>query len=198
MSSGTNGVGALLDQITQEQKKIDQHNGDVVASVIRIAQYLTELRPLVKKTWASQLATVGVSTRVASRYLKLGNSWLGQVGLSDPDLLRRLPDDLTKLEWLCRVPQPQLPRLLDELDCRKAPRPQVIAAVRKELGESKLVRADAGDVEQLIKRRLDQLVHTIELASGKSPQPEAQARLLKLLALKLLAAGFDLVERALG
>ena len=84
-----------------------------------------------------------------------------------------------------------------ELDCRKATRPQVIAAVRKELGESKPVRADAGDVEQLIKRRLDRLVHTIELVSGKSPQPEAQARLLKLLARKLLAAGFDLAERAL-
>jgi hypothetical protein len=186
------GVGALLDQIAQEQKKIDQHKGDVVASIFRIAQHLTELCPLVKENWASQLAAIGVSTRDADRYLKIGNSWLGQVGLNQPDLLRRLPDDLAKLAWLCRVPQSQLPRLLDELDCRKVPLPQVIAAVRKELGEGKPARADAGDVGQLIKRRVGRLVRRIKLGSGNSPQPEALARLLKLL-----AAGLDLVERAL-
>jgi hypothetical protein len=46
MSSDTKGVEVLLDQIAQERKEINRHKGDVVASVLRIAQHLTELHPL--------------------------------------------------------------------------------------------------------------------------------------------------------
>jgi hypothetical protein len=60
------------------------------------------------------------------------------------------------------------------------------------LARNPAAQADTSGVEQLIKRRLDRLVQTIELVSGKSPLPEAQAHLLQLL-----ATGLGLTERGL-
>jgi hypothetical protein len=77
-TAAPHGAEALPDQTAHAQKKIGRHRGDVVAPVIRTAQHLTRLRPLVRKTWARQLAG-GVNTPVAGHYLKFGNSWPGQI-----------------------------------------------------------------------------------------------------------------------
>ena len=147
------GIRKLLNEILKEQQKINRHEGDVVASHIRLGHHLADLRALAKRTWAKQLKAIGISPRMASRYLKIADNWPNEIGLNESDLLPRLPLDLLKLEWLCRVPLDRLKDLLTQFDCKRATRSQVIAAVREALGEDPPVEAEP-DVEEIIKRFL--------------------------------------------
>jgi hypothetical protein len=158
-------IKKLVNEILKVQQKIDRHEGDVVAAQIRLARRLAELRVLAKKNWGTQLKTIGISPRVASRYLKIAEHWRNEIGLSESDLLRRLPPDLLKLEWLCRVPQAELGDLLDVIDCKKASRPRVIAAVREALGEDPPAQAEP-DVETFVQRLIDRLTGTV----GRRPR----------------------------
>lgn len=184
------GIRKLVQAIVKEQQKIDRHEGDVVACHIRIGARLAALRSLAKKTWGQQLTALGISPRVASRYLKIARNWQDEIGLRESDLLARLPTDLLKLEWLCRVPVSQLAELLDSLNCKKATRSQVIAAVRQVLGEAPPTRSD--DVETYVERLLHRLAGTVEQLGEKFPEPEQQNR-----ARELLAAGLDQVRSSL-
>lgn len=142
------GIKKVVQAIVKEQQKIDRHEGDVVACHIRIGVRLVALRSLAKKTWGKQLKALGISPRVASRYLKIVRNWPDEIGLTESDLLTRLPTDLLKLEWLCRVSVSQLEGLLNTLNCKKATRSQVIAAVREVLGEEPPRATD--DVETFV------------------------------------------------
>ena len=185
------GIKKLVNEILKEQQKIDRYEGDVVASHIRIGSHLTQLRLLAKNNWAKQLKTIGISPRVASRYLKIAQHWPSEIGLSESDLLPRLPPDLLKIEWLCRVPQAQIGDLLDKLDCKKANRPQVIAAVRAALGEDPPPK-DEQDVMKFVRRFIDRLVKTVDRLPETFPELEQQDR-----ARELLAAGLHEVQDAL-
>jgi hypothetical protein len=178
------GIKTLVNEIVKEHQKIDRYEGDVVASHIRIGGRLTKLRLLAKKTWAKQLNALKISPRVANRYLTIARSWPNEIGLSESDLLPRLPADLLKLEWLCRVPQAQLGDLLDKLDCKKATRSQVIAAVREALGEDPPTRAEP-DVEEFVDRFIARLVKTVERLHETFPQTERQDRARELLVARL-------------
>jgi len=90
-------ITKLLDKILKEQQKIDRHEGDVVASHIRLGHHLADLRALAKRTWAKQLKAIGLSPRVARRYLKIAQHWPNEIGLNESDLLPRLPPDLLEL-----------------------------------------------------------------------------------------------------
>jgi len=184
-------INMLVDEIVKEQRKIDRLEGDVVASHIRIGHRLAELRPLAKKTWGKQLKAVGISPRVASRYLKIAEHWPAEIGLTESDLLPRLPTDLLKLEWLCRVPQAELADLLGKLDCKKATRPQVVAAVREVLGEDPPAK-DEHDVEGFVGRFIARVMRTVDGLHEKFPDTEQQDR-----ARKLLAAGLGRIQDAL-
>jgi len=179
-------IGTLLEKISNEQKKIDSHEGNVVVSLFGIGRHLAKLRPLARKTWKLQLDAIGMSPRVANRYVKLGES---EIGLNESDLLKRLPSDLMKLEWLCRLSVVQLSGLLDSLDCKKATRSEVIAAVREVLGESKPVKTP--DIEKEIKGLINRLIDTVE--SLEESEPEVQNRVRKSL-----KANLNLLEKKIS
>jgi hypothetical protein len=181
-------VVALLEKIVAEQKTVDGQEANAVAAVLRISLHLAELRPLAKKTWAQQLGAIGMCTRVASRYLKIAKSGLAAIGLRESDLTRRLPLDVMRLSWICRVPEPQLPGLLDKIDLKKASRDQVIDAVRKELGVDPPAKARDGHLDAKIQRALGRLVKAAQEISDQFPRPEDQSR-----ARELLAAGLQQV-----
>ena len=180
-TSDSAGIKKLVNEIAKEQQKIDRCEGDLVASHIRIARHLADLRHLAKKDWAKQLKAIGMHPRVASRYLKISQHWDDEIGLRESDLFVRLPPDLLKLEWLCRVPPVQLGDLLDDLDCKKATRPQVIAAVREALGEDPPAKAE-DDVEKFVQRFIGRLAKTINQLNESFPEAEQQKQARDLLA----------------
>jgi hypothetical protein len=96
-------------------------------------------------------------------------------------LLICLPPDLLKLEWLCRLPEAQLGNLLDKLDCKKATRPEVIAAVREALGEDPPAKAE-DDVEKSVQRFIGRPVKTIDRLNESFPEAEQQKQARDLLA----------------
>ncbi len=184
-------VNQLLDAIRAEQRSIDRHEGDVIVCQIRLAARMAELRQSAKRTWGKQLKTLGMSPRVGSRYLKIAQNWSNEIGLKESDLLPRLPTDLLKLEWLCRVPLRQLRKLLNELDCKKTSRSQVIAAVREALGEDPPSKP-GDEVEQFVQRFIKRIARTVGQLGDKFPEVEDQSR-----ARELLAAGLLQVQDAL-
>jgi hypothetical protein len=171
-------IRQIVDAIRTELSEIDRREGSVVICHVRLAARLAELRPLAKRTWGQQLKILGMSPRVASRYLKIARHWTPEIGLNESDLLPRLPADLLKLEWLCRVPPDQLSEVLDHLDCKKASRSMVIAAVREALGEEP--PADEG-VEEYVQRFLHRLQKTVERLEERFPEPEQLDRARELL-----------------
>jgi hypothetical protein len=177
-------ITKLHEKIRMEQCKIDHSEGGIVASHIRLGHHLAALRTLAKKTWGSQLKAIGINPRVASRYLKIAQHWPNEIGLKESDCLTRLPVDLMKLEWLCRVPLDGLANLLGKLDCKKATRPQVIAAVREALGEDPPSK-DESDVEQFVRRLVDRLTKAVDRMQEKFPEAEQQDRFRGLLAEEL-------------
>jgi hypothetical protein len=128
-------VRRAVHQIQTELRNLARNEGSAVASHLRIGTALADLRKEAKSGWFKQLKELGINERVARRYIRLGNSWLAVSGLSESALLEQLPPDRMKLEWLCRLTAEQLRELLGRLDCKKAKRGQVEAAVRKALGE---------------------------------------------------------------
>jgi hypothetical protein len=180
MPEDSDAITRLVNEILKEQRKIDRCEGDVVASHIRLGRYLAQLRPLATRNWAAQLKAVGMSSRVASRHLMIAQRWGKEIGLLESDLLPRLPTDLLKLEWLCRLSQDQLRNLLDKLDCKKAPRPQVIALVREALGELPPTN-DVPDEKQFVRRFSSQLTRTIGRLYEMFTETEQQDRIIQLL-----------------
>ena len=173
----------LVQENLKEQTRIDRHEDDVVACHIRLGSRLKKLRSLANGTWGRQLADLGMAPRVASRYLRIATHWPDATGLNESDL-RRLPADLLKLEWLCRVPTTQLGALLDDLDCRKETRSKVIAAVREALGEERPKRATP-DVGKYVQRLFNRLTSTLENLDEKFPEQEQQNQARKLLVARL-------------
>jgi molybdopterin converting factor small subunit len=191
-SGDSTGIRKLVNEIVKERQKIDRCEGDVVAAYVRIARHLADLRQLAKKDWAKQLKAIGMHPRVAGRYLKISQHWQDEIGLRESDLLARLPPDLLKLEWLCRVPPVKLSDLLDTLDCKKATRPQVIAAVREALGEDPPTKAE-DDVEKFVERFIGRLAKTIDRLNENFPEAGQQKQ-----ARDLLANGLQQVLDSLG
>jgi hypothetical protein len=188
-------IKELLGDIKSELQKIDRCEGDIVASHIRLASYLRTLRDLAKKDWATQLASINICPRVGSRYLKIAEHWPDGIGLRESDLLPRLPPDLLKLEWLCRVPTEALGTLLTELDCKKATRPQVIAAVRKALGETPPLKDNEGNpgVEKTVEAFLRRVRESVDRLQARFTEPKQQ-ELLRVC----LTAGLNELKDALG
>jgi hypothetical protein len=180
-SGDSTGIKKLVNEIVKERQKIDRCEGDVVAAYIRIARHLADMRQLAKKGWAKQIKAIGMHPRVADRYLKISQHWHDEIGLSESDLLPRLPPDLLKLEWLCRVPLDRLREMMKAFDCKKATRPQVIAAVREVLGEGPAAKAEP-DVNKFVERSLNRLTKMIDRLNETFSKPEKQKQARDLLA----------------
>src|SRR5262249_38826705 len=126
---------ALKEQIEQQLKRLKETERQTVEHHISLGRTLTKYKNRVRKRWLKELETLGIAPRVASRYLLLGKYWATEQETPGSDLLPRLPADLHKLEWLCRLKRRQLRKLCEKMNLRDATRGEVIEAVKKELGE---------------------------------------------------------------
>ena len=80
---------------------------------------------------------------------------------------KKLPTDLTKLEWLCKLPKKGLEKVLEELDCKQAKRSEVVEIVRQVLGK---VNSVAKKQMASIKESIDAFfIAIIERAQERSP-----------------------------
>ena len=174
----------LVSEIRKELRKIDGYEGDIVTSHIRLGNHLAQLRQLANGDWTKQLSVIGMSPRVARRYLTIARHWPSETGLKESGLLSRLPTDLLKLEWLCRVPQDKLGPLLDELDCKRASRRQVVTAVRAVLDEAPPAKTER-DVQKFVQRFIDRIMRTVDRLHETFPESEQQDHARELLVTRL-------------
>jgi hypothetical protein len=133
-AAGDAGIATVVRKIKAEQDRLDNNDAPTVGSHLALGRLLAELRRLAKRTWLKQVKALGYDRRVASRYVTIGTNPLAEMGLIESHLLARLPPDVMKLEWVCRLPAEQLEKLTAELDVKKASRPRVIREVKKILG----------------------------------------------------------------
>ena len=107
------------------------------------------------------------------------------------------PLDLLKLEWLCRVPLAELGALLEKLDCKKATRPQVVAAVREALGEVPPDK-DEHNAEQFAQRFLRRTFRMVGRLREMFPDREEENRVRELLRAGLIGGQEALEVRSGG
>jgi hypothetical protein len=130
----TAAIGKLLGGVAEECAKMDRHGGEMAGCHLRITRHLADLKPLAHRTWGKQLKTIGMYPGVASRYLTIAKSWLGEIGLAESDLAAQLPADLENLERVAGLTRVQLKGLLDRVDVRHAGRAVVSREVNGILG----------------------------------------------------------------
>ena len=167
--SQTNDIARLLAEIRAEQRKIDRNEGNVIASKITIGTRLAALKAASGRTWGRQQTELGYNPRLASRLMKLAQGWGSEIGRIASDLLPKLPPDLNKLEWLCRLDAGQLRALLAGLDARKASRKEIVSKVRDALGEEPPPAVDTSTaMAKSIDRTFDRLGKTLERLHGEA------------------------------
>ena len=128
-------VPTLIEQIRVESEKMANSEGAAVLHAIELAKLYGVLRGSVTgRRWEKSLAELGISPRVAARYLKISESWWG-TRTPGSEILALLPCDLHKLEWICRLGESELPVFVKALQCKDVSRGEVITAVQKLLGE---------------------------------------------------------------
>ena len=179
----TPGVDDVVNQIKNAKKKLDKGEGNFLARLICIGLLLAQLRGLAKRIWNKLVVNLGFNARVALRYLKLAESPLAEIGLNESDLLARLPSDLLKLEWICRLDAAQLDELLTRMDPKKESRPKVIAAVKEITGKTE--EPAKPDLAGALGRASDRVVKLAEqLRSDAQTEPDKD-RVEKLLSDRL-------------
>jgi hypothetical protein len=171
----------VVEQIKGEQEKIHRTEGSAIASLVQIGVLLIQLQAAAGRTWTRTARELGYNPRTASRLQKLGSSWLAQIGTAGSEILNRLPADIQKLEWLCRLSEEHLRQLLANGDLKMTSRSKVIAEVKKILGEDEAQAQPAStDVARALDRILKQLLKLIEGA-----QTEEQKCIREILVSRL-------------
>jgi hypothetical protein len=160
-------IDQVLADIQVEQGKIGGNEANSVHAMLRIADYLAALRVMARKTWAKQLKKVGISPRVAARYLKVASTWLTRIGLneSDLELVANLPMDLMKLEWLCRLDRSVLEDLLSRVSAKHTSRTKIIEAVCEALGQDPPTKKPPS-IKKLFERVIRGLAEIGEVLEG--------------------------------
>jgi len=152
-------IDTLVEGIKVLNSKMDKAEGKAVLHTIELASMYVELRQNVKnRQWERTLKEVGISPRVASRYLTIGESWwLDQQ--PGPDELARLPWDLEKLESLSKLSVEALPIVLKSINPRQDSRGAVKAAVQRVTGGSPSEPADDEITVKKLQKQLSNYVH---------------------------------------
>jgi len=189
-------VSRIVDAIRVQMKKIEDNASASVLSIIDLANLYTQLRESVRTWhWKEKLSELGVSERVACRYLKIGEGWWTRDSI-EPAVLAQLPCDIHKLEWLSRLEPAPLKEALRFIDCRQASRGAVIKAVQRRLGIRQEVakprRVSFAKVMQLCSASIHQMVDAIDNLDPEEVKEEERKALLDEL-----YAQFDDVEEAL-
>lgn len=118
------------------EDQVAGNEGRAVQALIRIGQGLVRLRAVVEAirgSWTRQVTAIGYPLRVANRYVRLGQSWWASNSLTE-SVLARLPRDLEKCDWLCRLSPSQLSEVLDQENCKRLDRAGIVSIVTQMLG----------------------------------------------------------------
>jgi len=180
-------INALLDNAVRIQGFIAKDEGNVVFHMVGLGKVLQSLRQRAGGRWVSLVKKLGYHDRIASRYIKLAKSWWGGTGLIESGLLTKLPPDLMKLEWLCRLSRAQL-AVFASMRLKEWSRSQVIAEVKAQLNiteendepRSSTIDKIKTDCEKFIKRT----VAFLEDAPPELADPERRQQLLDMLSAK--------------
>jgi len=175
---------------------IDRKEGGMVVDLVKLARLYVELKAVVKKhRWQKVLKDLGQNPRVVSRYLLIGTCWWSEEP-SDSPVWAKLPYDLLKLEWLCRLTRTQLTGLLEYVDCRKTGRSVLIGAVKRKLGQPDAeARKTHTTADAIVKRWQDYVNRTLE-AIDELTDTATEPGILEELAEKL-EAGFADIQGSL-
>ncbi len=137
----------IVEKIRAQQQRLDGEEGEVVRWLIGIGFYLNALKAVSGRSWGRRLKTLGYTPRVAGRLQMLATAWAGVTLSYSGEFMRevcpRLPVDLIKLEWLCRLDAEQLRDLLHRIDCKRTSRTRIAEEVRTVLGEEPPAKPDA-------------------------------------------------------
>jgi hypothetical protein len=176
-------VDDLVKKVRNEQKKIRDHEGGVVLNLVNIGALLIRLQDAAEESWIKTARDLGYHPRTASRLQKLGASWWAEIGTEGSDLLRRLPPDAQKLEWLCRLSRDQLLALPKRAKSKEANRKEVIDAVKDVLGE---LTVDPRPIRRNLVKDAERFVFRLQAAlagnGGVVPDREVLERLRAVLA----------------
>jgi hypothetical protein len=159
-------VATLVAEIKACTSKLEKNEEKSLLSVIQLAGLYLELRQKVKsRQWQSTLADLGISPRVVSRYLKIGQRWCTGTPLSS-ELLTKLPYDVHKLEWLAKLSPEKLARCVGAIDCKQSTRGAIIKLVKELLGESQAAPQATRVTVQDLKKRWSGYVDRMVTAVG--------------------------------
>ena len=125
-------MSAIFNQVKIAKDKLAASEGAYVPALINFCVKLANLRVKAKRDWETCLDKLRMCPR-AARYVKVGKSWWND-GTLGSDLMTKLPADVQKLEWLCRLDNERLEQFLGERDFRFREREDVISAVKEALG----------------------------------------------------------------
>jgi hypothetical protein len=168
-----NETEALVGSINDRQLLIRENVVGAIITKVRIGGELARLKEVSKEEfpdwndWVKQ--EFGYSSTDSRRLILLHLRW-GEWAESEAarGLLAKLPDDLAKLEWLCRLPADELEALVDSVDCHHLGSDTVRKAVQARQQVTTIIEALArcyarweAKVEALSNEQRDKLVELI-------------------------------------
>jgi len=181
-------INVLVREIEEAQKAMTRDEGNLVLHMIGLGELLLKLRRTAGGNWTVHAKKLGFHPRVANRYMQLARSWWGRNGLSESGLLEKMPPDLMKLEWLCRLDREQLVEAVENYRLREWSRTQVIDAVKFKLGvteEAPQVRSTTVDrIKVDCGRFVERLIESIEDSRPELASAQERQRLLDELSAK--------------
>jgi len=176
----------LIGNVVNLQEAIAKDEGSVVLNMVKLGEVLCILRKEVQGRWVTVVRNLGYHERTASRYIKLARSWWGR-RLAETGLATKLPPDLHKLEWFCRLSEEQLASVAS-LRLKEWSRGQVIAEVKSLLNltddEDEQVPSTAEKIRTDMERFIRRTLASLEDAPPELDEPERKQKLLDQLSAK--------------
>jgi len=186
----------LRKQIVEEMEQLHQGEGCLVLKAINLGRLFVALKSSVRRNcWLKELKKLNYDERIVRRYLIIGDSWWIAPPPTGRELLTRLPYDLQKLEWLCRLSQEKLDQLSSCRDLREDSRSEVISRVKQLLG----VKGGTSEISEPsladLQKRFDTNVIRILDAIDELPDETTDQQRLEIL--DTLTKGFKEIEESL-
>ena len=128
-------IDGLKQRVQEREVKIRKTAAELIPLIWEQAVDLHKLRKKARKNWQMVLDDIDMDRRVADRYVKIAEEWAKPSKKPEAEMFDRLPYDLLKLEWLCRLPAADLKALSDEMDLVKTDCGSIVKEVKLLLGE---------------------------------------------------------------
>jgi len=190
-------INDLREQIMAKAKELLKGEGSLLLTVICLGRLFTSLRCSVRKNaWLKELEKMQYKERDVRRYLIIGDSWWSTPQAIGPDLLAKLPYDMHKLEWLCRLSRKELETLTEYRDLRTDSRGEVISRVKKilKVADDGSVRRSAPTIADIQKRFDTNVIHILD-ALDELPEDTTDEMRIELL--EALMKSFKEIEDTL-